>query len=271
MKRSKWDQRIQRAETLTSAHPFAVEALHFYKGLATLQRELYAQVEAAYGNDSRKKVASLFQEELDLPPLLPKFQNFLSCVGVFSPQPVAESAADLRMQSAAQCGDLLSNYWRAAADSQVCRSDTEALLVWAFLQPYAECLADRNEQGTSNDALPLCPFCAGKPLAGVLRPEGDGAKRFLLCGLCATEWPFRRILCPGCGEESVDKLAVYTANDFTHVRVEACDSCHCYVKTIDLAKNGLAVPMVDELATIPLNLWAQEHGYTKLRTNLLGI
>jgi len=31
------------------------------------------------------------------------------------------------------------------------------------------------------------------------------------------------------------------------------------------------VAIVDELATIPLNLWAQEHGFVKLRTNLLGI
>jgi formate dehydrogenase maturation protein FdhE len=40
---------------------------------------------------------------------------------------------------------------------------------------------------------------------------------------------------------------------------------------VDLTKNGLAVPVVDELATIPMNLWAHEHGYVKLRTNLLGI
>jgi formate dehydrogenase maturation protein FdhE len=40
---------------------------------------------------------------------------------------------------------------------------------------------------------------------------------------------------------------------------------------VDLTKNGHAVPVVDELATIPLNLWAQEHGYTKVQPNLLGI
>jgi FdhE protein len=105
----------------------------------------------------------------------------------------------------------------------------------------------------------------------VLRPEGDGAKRFLICALCSTEWAFRRILCPACGEEAVEKLAVYTAAEFNHVRVEGCDTCQHYIKTVDLTKNGLAVPAVDELATIPLNLWAQEHGYVKLKTNLLGI
>jgi formate dehydrogenase maturation protein FdhE len=53
--------------------------------------------------------------------------------------------------------------------------------------------------------------------------------------------------------------------------VEACDTCRYYIKTIDLTKNGRAVPVVDELATIPLNLWAHQHGYVKLRANLLGI
>jgi FdhE protein len=64
---------------------------------------------------------------------------------------------------------------------------------------------------------------------------------------------------------------VYSATQFDHVRVEACDTCRRYIKTVDLTKNGHAVPVVDELATMPLNLWAQEHGYLKLQANLLGI
>jgi formate dehydrogenase maturation protein FdhE len=43
-----------------------------------------------------------------------------------------------------------------------------------------------------------------------------------------------------------------------------------YLKSIDLTKTGLAVPVVDELATLPLDLWAHEHGYEKLQINLLG-
>jgi hypothetical protein len=31
----------------------------------------------------------------------------------------------------------------------------------------------------------------------------------------------------------------------------------------DLSKNGNAVPVMDELATVSLNLWAQEHNYKK--------
>jgi formate dehydrogenase maturation protein FdhE len=42
-------------------------------------------------------------------------------------------------------------------------------------------------------------------------------------------------------------------------------------RTVDLRNNGHAVPAVDELATIPLNLWAAENGYEKLQPNILGI
>ncbi len=271
MKRSKWDQRIQRADELAASHPFAAEVLRFYKGIATFQKELYAYVDTAHGNGAQKKCTGLFDESLNLSLLLPKFSEFLSRIAAFSPAPVAESAANLRKQPTAQSRDLLASYWKRGSDSELACSEPEALLAWIFLQPYAECLADHGEHHPGNDAIALCPFCGGKPLAGVLRPEGDGGKRFLICALCSTEWAFRRILCPACGEEAVEKLAVYTANDFGYVRVEGCDSCQHYIKTVDLTKNGLAVPVVDELATIPLNLWAQEHGYTKLRTNILGI
>jgi FdhE protein len=105
----------------------------------------------------------------------------------------------------------------------------------------------------------------------VLRPEGDGAKRSLLCSLCSTEWMFRRVLCPNCGEENKEKLPVFSAQEFDYVRIDACDTCRAYIKSIDLSKNGRAIPVVDELATVSLNLWAVEKNYHKLRPNLFGV
>lgn len=116
-----------------------------------------------------------------------------------------------------------------------------------------------------------CPFCGEKPLAAVLRPEGDGGKRFLLCSHCLTEWEFRRLLCPNCGEENHRKLPVYDVEEYPHIRIEACDTCRVYLKAIDLTRNGLAVPEVDELASVAVDLWAKEKGYTKLQPNLFGL
>ena len=103
----------------------------------------------------------------------------------------------------------------------------------------------------------------------MLRQLGDGGSRSLICSFCLAEWQFRRIVCPNCAEENPDKLPVFTAGELPNVRVECCDTCKSYMKTIDLTKNGLAEPVVDEIAAIPLDLWAQERGYTKLQPNLL--
>ena len=116
----------------------------------------------------------------------------------------------------------------------------------------------------------ICPFCGSKPVVAVLRSEGDGGKRSLVCSRCSLEWSYRRILCPSCGEEDREKLPVFTAAEFDCVRIEACDSCHTYIKCVDLTKNGLAVPVIDELASIVLDLWAEDHGYSKLQPNILG-
>ena len=154
---------------------------------------------------------------------------------------------------------------------QVLRSadPMHAFFARVLLQPATEERA--RAAAVHTGVQPACPFCAEKPVAAVLRPEGDGGKRFLLCSMCFTEWEFRRLLCPGCGEEDKEKLPVYTAVEFPHVRVEACETCRVYLKAIDLTKNGLAVPEVDELASIALDLWATERGYTKLQANLFGL
>jgi FdhE protein len=271
MKRSKWDQRIQRAEELAAALPFAAEVLRFYMHLADSQKTLYLSLEAINGNGSAKSISRLFDKDLNLEFLLPKLPEFLSRLEAVSPGPIAQAARRLQTQTPSGRGELLSSYWRNASDFQIIGNDSDSLLAQAFLQPYAEFFANHAECVNHDETIAVCPFCGAKPVVGVLRPEGDGAKRSLICSFCLTEWKYGRIRCVACGEEAVEKLAVYTADQFPHVRVEVCDACRHYIKTVDLTKNGLAVPIVDELATVPLNLWAQEHHYQKLQPNLLGI
>lgn len=271
MKPSKWDARIRRAEELASSCPFASEGLHFYKHVTGLQKSLYAKFEAACGSQKTTREMGALRKEFDPFLLLPLFPSFLSQIEDHAPAPLAQAARDLRARDAQRWQQLLTEFWQNRAESPPLSEPVEALLSWTFLQPYAEYLADRTEREPLHATPPECPLCLTKPQVGVLRTEGDGAKRSLICALCANEWEYRRIVCPACGEEDVSKLAVYTSQEFGHVRVEACDTCRNYIKTVDLTKNGHAVPVVDELATIPLNLWAAEHGYTKLRTNLLGL
>jgi FdhE protein len=256
----KWEQRIERARELAAAHPFAAEGLRFYERIASFQKSLYASLDG-------RGTGSL-RQELELPLLLPRFEPFLSLVESIAPPPLAQSAAELKAGREMSWRDLLAEFWRNGEQL----AGAETLLAWAFLQPYAEHLADHTQPAEIRETTPaLCPLCSSRPHVGVLRQQGDGAKRSLICALCATEWDYRRLVCPNCGEENVDKLPVYTAEGIDHVRVEACDTCRHYIKTIDLTKTGRAVPVVDELAAIPLSLWAAENGYTKVSRNLLGL
>jgi FdhE protein len=144
----------------------------------------------------------------------------------------------------------------------------EGRFFWRVLmRPYAEHFRKPPADRTSS----TCSSCGSKPVVGVLRGEGDGARRALICSTCALEWAYRRVICPNCGEENKNKLPVYTAAQIEHIRVEACDTCRTYLKSVDLTKDGFAVPEVDEIATVALNLWADEHGYTKIEANVLGM
>jgi FdhE protein len=253
---SAWDRRITRAEKLAYTHPAAAELLKFYAEIARFQRSI---------DDA---LSSVKRSDIDTTLLIPHFAPLLSLVRRIGPPPLAETAARLAGRNEA-LQDLLIR-WRDSDSAADPNAETNVFFARTLLQPYTECLARRSDVAAGNSPS-LCPFCGEKPQAGVLREEGDGAKRSLICSLCATEWDFRRILCPACGEEAVDKLPVYTASEFDYVRVEACETCHTYIKSVDLTKNGLAVPVVDELATIPLNVWAEEKGYRKLQLNLLGM
>ncbi len=150
-------------------------------------------------------------------------------------------------------------------------SDAQGFLALAFLQPYAELLRWRAALKSRDVAYAVCPFCNRRPGFGVMRQMGDGASRSLVCSFCLAEWEFRRLVCPGCGEENDKKLPVFTADDFDYIRVECCESCKTYIKTVDLTKNGHAEPVVDELASAPLDLWVKERGYAKLQSNLMGM
>ena len=210
------------------------------------------------------------RDSLDLTLLLPHFRNFLSLVEQNAPNALAAASREIAALPSDSWIGLLTAYWENGGvfDQQI--GAFAQFFPRAFLQPYTAYVAGRTAVPPVLATPRVCPLCGGRPLFGVLRLEGDGGKRCMVCSFCGYEWEFRRILCPTCGEEAEKKLPVYVAEQFPHIRVEACETCKFFVRTIDLTKDGNAVPMVDDLAAIPLTLWAHEHGYSRLQPNLLG-
>ena len=267
---TEYDARIRRAERLSSEHTFAAEFLDFYKHVAAFQKTLRANIAASSGAKSRSAPATGLRDPLDLTVLLPHFRGFLSTIEQHAPPALAKSAHQMSLLPSDSWVASLEAYWEHAGkyDQQV--GALAQFLARAFLQPYAEFRAAQTPRAPQVVTVRVCPLCGSRPLMGVLRVEGDSGKRFLLCSFCSQEWEFRRIHCPTCGEEAEGKLPVYVAEQLPHIRVEACDTCKFYLRTVDLTKDGHAIPLVDDLAAIPLTLWAHEHGYARLQPNLLG-
>jgi formate dehydrogenase maturation protein FdhE len=105
------------------------------------------------------------------------------------------------------------------------------------------------------------------PQAGCLRRQGDGTALTLVCSLCFHEWPASRDRCSGCGGE----VAFHEASELPQLRVRTCESCRRYLHLVRLDVEPEAIPEVDEMAALSLDVWARERGYEKIFPNLVGI
>ena len=187
--------------------------------------------------------------------------------------------------------ETLTAYWNGESNPE------KNFFARACLQPYLELLAREQrppldsqinaiaaaQRATLDEAHAdrLCPFCGRNPqlaflsadvsAPGLVEGGVEGGRRFLMCGDCGAVWPFQRIACPSCLEVDPHKLPCYSAKEVPGMRVECCDTCRRYLKSIDLTIDARPVPPVDELAAIPLDLWAREQGYRKIQPNLAGM
>jgi FdhE protein len=266
-----WQRRIERARELGSQYGFASQILRYYEVVAQDQRDLFIDFERANARLSGPRPApddDPFSRPLP-PQIMHRFRPFLETLQKACPDPIREFASQLRDGGDQRQFELLTSFWNQGENGGLPPGPSE-FCARAFLQPHAASLRSRFQPMAGPTAF-RCPFCHRKPGVAVLRPLGDGGQRFLVCSLCLWEWEFRRILCPGCGEEDHAKLPVYVAEELKHVRVEGCDTCRSYIKSVDMTRNGLAEPTVDEMASVPLDLWAQQQGYAKLQPNLMQL
>jgi formate dehydrogenase accessory protein FdhE len=258
-----WDHRINRAEKLASERPESNELLAFYASLLRSQKGIYEYLR------TRKRWLPSGELARDLGVLRKVAPGLFETVEAVGPSALADEARGLLLISESELDEMLIEYWHAPSDMQ--------FFAKAILQPYAYWLheigakpLDRKLESGEN----RCPFCYGKPQLSILQIKettSESGGRDLLCGTCLTAWPFRRVVCANCVEENPAKIGYFHSPEYDHIRIEACDSCQYYIKAVDLTKYGLAIPLVDEVASAPLDLWAREHGFTKIEMNLVGV
>ncbi len=140
--------------------------------------------------------------------------------------------------------------------------DLVELFLEESLRPALEILAEKYSKiiGKSEWSEGYCPICGKEPKIGVLR--GEGGQRFLFCNQCGLEWNFMRIKCPFCGNEEQQTLAYFTVEDDEKYRVDVCNVCKRYIKTVDFRKIKEEPNLdVEAIATLHLDMLANEEGY----------
>jgi len=277
-----WTDRRRRVTQLRGRHSFARQLLDLYGALLGVQEKAFA--DAATASPDARDLAA-YVAEVVVPGVVD--------VTLFAGPDRLRSELIRRLET--EHPRQIVERW-IAGETQ---APVERYLARASLGPVLEA-ADRQTRGACRGQRDArhCPECAGPPQVSFSAVPGEDlatGARFLECARCGVAWGYPRMTCASCGEDSSARLSVYselgTASGergtvvrglpadesvarqravFPHIRIEACESCRRYLLSIDLATEPAAVPVVDELAAIPLDLYAREQGFSKITTNLMG-
>jgi formate dehydrogenase maturation protein FdhE len=282
-----WAERRRRSAELSERLAFAREVLRLYAALLDVQdRAFWAAREQS---PPASEMAAYAAQRI-----LPEVIEASIAAG---PERLAASVAERRDPAdlEAVVGRWLRGEEQSLVDRYLARAASEPLFLALGDAARAAC------QGVADERH--CPHCGGPPQLSCYEQPREAlvtGQRHLLCARCGATWPYPRMTCAGCGELSSARLLVFSEEGtssrercghvvpgatgvtpengappapgarFAHMRIDACESCHRYLLGVDLGKDGRAVPVVDELAAIPLDLYAAERGLRKVTPNLMG-
>lgn len=274
-----YESRRARTATLEQRYPFAAEMLSLYASLLAVQEEAFLDARTAPPAPGR--IAAYVAERV-----VPGIAETTAAAG---PKRLAEAVADGLERSGAQA---IVAAWMFGDE----QAPAERYLARAALSPVLEAMGDN---ATAAFHSPRdrrhCPRCGGPPQLSCFRRSADdlaSGGRVLVCARCHAEWGYPRMTCASCGEQSGSRLPVFSElgtaagerggvvrglgvpaesnATFPHIRIEACETCRRYLLNIDLAVDADAVPLVDELSAVPLDLHARDLGFSKITPNLMG-
>jgi FdhE protein len=260
--RSPWTVHRRRAEVLRQRHRFAAQVLSLYVGLVDVWAYTWDAVE-------RDKPTPDQLAEWAVRHVLPGIAEATVAAG---PPPLAAATRELL---AAGGLEQAMAVWLAGGELPPVERYLARACLSAPLQALDAAAACRADPAPRDGRH--CPRCGGLPQLSVRSAGGDplvsGARR-LVCARCAETWSHSRSACPFCGETQGSQRTVYAEEaatpHFPHLRIESCSTCERYLIDIDLGRDGQAVPDVDELAALPLDLYAADRGLTKITPNIMG-
>ncbi len=253
-----WLRSRQRAAGLRERHPHAAEMLGLYEALTAAWDEIAA------------RAAEVRPDRAGLPAhaaaqAMPLVIEMTLAAG---PPPLREAVVRRFHEAdpAALVARWLAGEALPAPDRYLARAATAPIL-----EALPELAAATGRPGPEPNR---CPTCGGDPQLSFFGASDEAlvtAPRRLLCSRCSATWAYPRMVCAGCGNQDSSKLPILADPDrFPALRVDACEVCSRYLVTVELAKDPAAVPVVDELVALPLDLYARERGFSKVTPNLMG-
>jgi formate dehydrogenase formation protein len=278
-------ERRGRTRELITRYPFSRELLDFYGALLGAQEHAFDEARSAKPA-ARHLVA--YVAEMVVPSV--------ADVTIAAGPPKLREAVAARVEST-DSRELIAAWIggeeQLMVDRYLARASVGPVLEALGPEVAASCIGVRDARH--------CPTCGAPPqLSYFALPSEDLAAggRFLLCARCQRSWGYARMTCPACGEDASSRLPIFNEEGtvsgergsvvrglegrlgdrgkaehtavFPHVRIEACETCRHYLLNIDLLAEPGAIPVVDELSALPLDLYAREKGFTKVTPNLMG-
>lgn len=137
-----------------------------------------------------------------------------------------------------------------------------AFIVFNSMKPSLTVFAENISVHLDKDSVwekGYCPVCGSAPEISLFEENG---KRFLICGFCSHKWASRRIYCPFCENADHETIQYFEIEDEEECRVDACDKCKKYIKTIDIKKTTRTIyPPLESMATPYIDMKFEEMGY----------
>ncbi|SDB37015.1 FdhE protein [Desulfonatronum thiosulfatophilum] len=127
------------------------------------------------------------------------------------------------------------------------------------------------------DARPLtgvwnhghCPVCGSLPYISTL--ETREGMRMMHCCFCQTHYRVARLGCIYCGERDPKKLHYFETEEEPGFRVDLCDQCKMYIKTMDFRTlDRISVPVLDDLESLAMDVLAQAKGHVRPTVSAYG-
>jgi FdhE protein len=131
--------------------------------------------------------------------------------------------------------------------------------IWPSIEAGVEQL--RSEVDPETWLKGYCPMCGSLPSLSLLKEEVG--KRYLLCSFCGYQWRVERIFCPFCNNKDQESLHYFCGEGEETHRIDLCDKCHQYIKTIDTRNLQESDPVLEDLSTLHLDLLASQKGYKR--------